>query len=160
MKLQNLIIVIFLLLISACGFSEKEARILLNQAITEWENGEIGNSLALFDRISNEYIDTETATEALKEKAQRLEEYQQEYDPEKSLVQNKGILSKLIIISVDEYYKKHDVYPDDLAEIKVSLLNSEQYISFCIYKKALLNYGFQLNCIEADTAYLAHRKKN
>jgi tetratricopeptide (TPR) repeat protein len=158
MKLHNLIVIICLLLISACGFSEKEARVLLNQAISEWDNGEIKKSLALFDRISSEYLDTKAATEALKEKKQLLAKYQQKYSPKKSLAQNKGVLSKLIITGVGEYHKKNNVYPDALSAIKISLKNSEKYFPLCLYSKAIMNYGYKLDCTEADTAYLADRE--
>lgn len=132
MKIHSLIIIICLLLISACGSSEKEARVLLNQAITEWDAGKIESSLALFDRINSGYIDTKTATEAIKEKTYRLEKYRQEYNPINSLDKNKGILSKLIIINITKYYTKYGVYPDALSELTVSLNKAQKYIPLCV----------------------------
>ena len=76
MNAKRVILVLVLLLsIPACKDSESEARRLLNQAIIDWQNGKIEESIKKFDVITTSYQDTESATVALTKKPELIEKY-------------------------------------------------------------------------------------
>lgn len=77
-------------LLSACSNSEEEARTLLNHAIQDWDRGELALALQAFDRIEDQYLHTAAATDALTERAARIEGYRLEFGPEANQRRNRG----------------------------------------------------------------------
>ncbi len=154
--------IIFALLLlpflAACSNSEKEARTLLNQGIQEWDRGELTQALATFDRINTQYLDTVAATEALKERAAKLEDYRALSSSEHNREINSGVVSTDVYQQVEAYFDQSGHYPEVLVgKETVYTGRFEAYIEQCTYRAPLPNYGYQLDCTKADEAYLADR---
>lgn len=157
MFVRVMLVFISLLFIESCTNSEKEARAVFNQAIIEWNSGNIEEAERKFDIIEDIYLDTVTATESMKERALLKKNYKSEYDIEKSKRKNRGIFSRTIYLKINKYYKENSRYPDNLAELNIP--KDDKYLSLCEYKKSLFEYGYQLDCIKADEALRNDRKK-
>ena len=84
-------------LLSACSNSEEEARTLLNHAIQDWDRGELALALQAFDRIEDQYLHTAAATDALTERAARIEGYRLEFGPEANQRRNRGLVSRDVL---------------------------------------------------------------
>ncbi|WP_298446882.1 hypothetical protein [uncultured Marinobacter sp.] len=144
--------------LAACSNSEKEARTLLNQGIQEWDRGELAQALATFDRINTQYLDTVAATEALKERAARFEDYRARSSSEHNREINSGAVSRDVYKQVEAYFGQAGHYPAALAgNNPVYKGRFEAYINQCTYQSPLPDYGYQLDCTRADEAYLADR---
>ena len=153
---------VFLLLpfLTACTSSEEDARILLNQAIQEWDRGEFSQSLEKFDRVNTQYIETEAATESLKERTTRLENYKELSSSAHNRSLNKGIVGRDVHLKVEEFFKRTGEYPAQLVgEDNVYQGRYEDYIAQCTYQKSILNYGYQLDCSGADKTYNEERRQ-
>jgi len=148
------VLLVCALVVCGCGNSEKEARTLLNQAIIEWDKGDVESALGKFDLIELEYIKTAAATEAINEKAKRLERYVEENDPQVSREKNRGSFSRRVLNDIEYYYESHGDYPDTLSDIDIfNKGDNRKYLPLCDYKKALFDVGYQLECGQADDAY-------
>jgi hypothetical protein len=152
-------------LISGCDNSEKEARVLLNQAIKDWDAGDITGAEQKFDLIENEYLETSVATESIKERGLRKEKYKQENDVAISRKQNRGHFSRKVVQNIDAYHNVENKYPESLSMLEWNdISDAEKYLALCTYQKALFDYGYQLNCDAADKIYreekLVLRKQN
>ena len=158
-NLRHLILTGFLsiLLLTACTRSEDEARVLLNQALTDWQAGDIVQAEEKFATIEANYLSTAVATEAIKERRSKKEAYRLANDPLQASRRNKGGFARKVIASISEYHNKHSEYPENLENIDRGQFDIHQdingYISQCEYKKALFNYGYQLDCSAATITY-------
>lgn len=147
-----------LLLLSSCDNSEQEARKTFNQAIKDWNDGNIEAAERKFDKIESSYLGTVVATESIKERTRLKEQYKAEYDINKEKAKNRGIFSRTVITGIDKYHQSNNKFPDELSEI--SLQKNKDYLSLCEYQKSLFEYGYQLNCTKADSAFLDDRRKS
>ncbi len=139
-------------LLSGCEDSEKSARSLMNQAIKQWDAGQLEKADRLFQKIENDYLDTAAATEAIKERQARRQKYKEKINLSQVKRLNNGVFSKQIIQGLETYHQKHQQYPDALQSL--DLFNNVKLKPFfvgCDYKKALFDMGYSLNCIEADS---------
>ncbi|OUR64513.1 hypothetical protein A9Q79_04205 [Methylophaga sp. 42_25_T18] len=149
-----LVISLCIFSVSACDNSEKEARVLLNEAIKDWKADNIETAEKKFDTIESNYLNTKTATDSIKERATLKVIYKSEYDSKKNKQKNRGGFSRKVISSIDRYFQLNDSYPTDLTALEIyGKSDNNNYLSLCAYKKAFFNYGYLLDCVNADKAY-------
>lgn len=156
------IAIVFILLpfLAACSNSEKEARALLNKGIQQWDGGELEQALETFDLVGAQYLDTVAATEAIKERTTRLDNYRALSSSEHNREKNNGIVSRDVYQQVEGYFNRTGRYPEKLhGEEKVYTGRFETYVEHCTYQKSLLDYGYQLNCTDADHAFMESRNQ-
>ncbi|WP_190325446.1 hypothetical protein [Halopseudomonas salina] len=145
---------------AACADSEKAARTLLNQAIQQWDRGELELALGTFDRIGTQYLDTVAATEAIKERAVRLDTYRAASSTERNRAINSGVVSRHIYQQVESYFDRTGHYPELLhGDETVYQGQFDAFVSYCTYQKSILEYGYQLDCTRADSVYVEARKQ-
>lgn len=154
MKKPFLILLLGILLLSGCGDNEQEARALYNQAIKQWDAGELEQADKLFQQIEDDYLDTVTATESIKERKVRIEKYKNNINLSQVERLNKGGFSQKVTWALADYHQDNHHYPEKLESL--TLFNSAQfqpYLTGCNYKKALFNAGYSLNCLESDSIF-------
>ncbi len=145
---------LLLLLITGCENTEKQARILLNEAIKEWDSGNIKSAEEKFELIDSKYFYTVAGTDSIKERTERKQKYANKYDIRVAKEKNKGSFSKQVIDSIDDYFQANKIYPEDLASINLYEISANrQYLLLCNYEKALFNYGYKLDCINSDIEF-------
>lgn len=146
--------------LAACSNSEKEARAMLNQAIQQWESGELVQALDTFDRIESRYLDTATATEAIKEQAALLETYQTRASSEYNRRINQGVVGRDVYQKVEAFHDQAGHYPERLnGEGGVYEGRFADHVDKCTYQSPLSEYGYELDCTKADAAFLADRQQ-
>lgn len=146
--------------LAACSNSEKEARTLLNQAIQDWDRGELEQALGTLDRIETQYLDTAAATEAIKERAARLDEYRASSSSEYNREINQGIVSTDVFRQVEAYHDRAGHYPERLdGENGAYQGRFGDFVDQCTYQSPLPDYGYQLDCTRADQAYRVDRQQ-
>jgi len=154
------VVLLLALGLSACVNKESEARKLLNEAIREWQSGQIATADQKFQLIEDQYLETEVATEAIKERERLKEEYISSIDMDAMKRTNRGLFSRLVVKSIDTYYQEQQAYPKDLTAIALHEKDENQeFLQLCAYEVALFNSGYSLNCSAADKAYRSYRKK-
>ncbi len=129
--------------------SEKEANVILKQAIESWSLGNIEEAESKFNLIQNKYTDTDVAEKSIVKRAQLKNKYKSENDVENIKRRNRGTFSIRVIQSIDRYFNKNNSYPISILEIDI---NDYDYLSMCEYTKALFKYGYQLDCNKAEVA--------
>lgn len=147
-----LLLLTFCIFLSGCDQAEKEARRILNEAIIEWNSGELESAEDKFELIQTDYADTKTATEAIKTRLSFKNEYKEKIQNHvKTATMKKGI-SQEISKEIHRYFEEHDIYPDNLEDVSLSnyLIDLAQK---CTYKKSLFNYGYKLDCNDAEEEY-------
>ena len=117
-------------------------------------------ALETFDRVKTQHIDTVAATEAIKERAARLEDYHALSSSEYNREINNGIVSRDVYRHVEAYFDQTGHYPERLdGEEEVYKGRFKDYMDQCTYQRPLPNHGYQLDCTKADKAYMADRKQ-
>ncbi len=160
MKCRLILLFFCTLILSACGDSEEEARIIYNKALQDWANGNIEESLGKFESISLKYLNTKTATEAINQKAVLLEQYKRLNDPMTNRKKNTGKIGRLVLNEITKYHTSNNAYPPNLESLDVkSNDNLAKFIQRCEYRLAELNLGYQLNCNTAENDYRIFLKK-
>ncbi len=147
-------------LLSACSNSEEEARTLLNHAIQDWDRGELALALQAFDRIEDQYLHTAAATDALTERAARIESYRLEFGPEANQRRNRGLVSRDVLQHLEAVHQRSGLYPTGLSEGADAYQGQfGAYLEHCSYQSRLPQYGYQLDCSKADAAYQQERRR-
>ncbi|UZE95438.1 hypothetical protein [Alkalimarinus alittae] len=161
MRTKILIIFLTITFLQGCDNSEKQARLLLNQAIKDWDEGEITFAERKFELIETNYLETSVATESIKERSQRKQKYKAKYNPVLAKRANRGQFSRKVYQAIEAFFEANGAYPENLNTIEPKdVSDSAKYLSLCSYDRALFNYGYQLNCKAADTAYKSEALSN
>jgi len=148
------IISLCLAVLASCGDSEKDARKLFNEALVDWRNQKFEEAIGKFDLLSTKYKDTAVTTEALLQRKILLEQYKQANDSKNREV-NKGYVGRRVIMDLNDYYREHNRYPDNLTVLKIP---EEEYTSLCRYSIDSLKLGYNLDCAQAEAAYQEDRE--
>ena len=156
MNIRIVFVLISLFLLSSCSSSEKEARTLFNQAIKDWSIGNITEAEEKFNIIETQYLDTIVATESIKQRALLKEKYKREFDAGKWTPSYQDLYSKKVISSINNYFLKNGNYPENITLIDIDEI---KHLSLCEYDKALFEYGYKINCSQAESAINEDKKK-
>jgi len=157
MKSKLILFFLCSIILSACGDSEKEARAVYNKALQDWNNGKIEEALKKFETISTEYLDTQTASEAINQKAILLSQYEILNSPLTNRKKNNGPIGRFATGQIDSYYRSNNVYPQNIESINNSASGAlVEYFKLCQYDVAALNLGYQLDCTKAENDYQKH----
>lgn len=159
MSIRACIFILLTTTLFGCTDKEQEARTLLNQAIKEWDAGNIEAAEKNFAVIEADYINTITATEAMNERRSRKEQYKADNSLIQVKKENTGTFSRAVIKSIDRYFQKESSYPKDLTQLDISQhYRYQEPLTLCRYEKALFNYGYKLDCNNANYAFLTQGK--
>ncbi|GGE49958.1 hypothetical protein GCM10007421_25330 [Halopseudomonas oceani] len=147
--------------LAGCSNSEEEARTLLNHAIQDWDRGELASAVQAFDQIEEQYLHTAAATDALKERAARVDNYRLGFGPEANQRRNQGMVSRDVLQHLEAVHQRSGRYPAGLSEGEDAYQGQfAAYLEHCSYQSRLPQYGYQLDCSKADVAYQQEQMRN
>ncbi len=155
---KMIFLLVLLLLIPACKNSESEARRLLNQALMDWQDGKIEESIKKFDLITTSYQDTESATVALSKKPELIEKFKFTNSAQNRIA-NQGGVGRYLIRNIENYHQINKKFPHTIKDVlSENSKEYEKYATLCQYK-VIMEYGYQLDCSQAEASFEKDRKK-
>ena len=141
---------LFLLFCTICAcensaIPEDEVRKVYENALNEWDNGNVESALAAFSRIERDYLSTVTATQALKERKRRTDEYLLDHSHIANQQRNPHDFARTVMFVIDRKITETGAPPADLVEI----IQSRPHMSpaqDCAYSVSQLNSAYRLDC--------------
>lgn len=160
--MKKLILVALLLpVLTSCSNSEEEARTLFNQAIQQWDSGELALAMQAFNRIEDEYLHTSAATDALRERAERVAQYHLQFGSEANRRRNLGPVSRDVYLHIEGVHQRTGRFPSGLLDGEDAYQGRfDAYLEHCSYRSRMPQHGYDLDCSKADNAYQVERARS
>ena len=141
---------LFFCTICACDDSavtEDEVREIYENAIKEWDNGNVESAISAFSLIERDYLSTVTATEALKERKRRTDEYLLDHSHMANQQRNPHFFARNVLLAIDKKITETGSPPADLVEIAQPRAQPHMgSAQDCTYSVSQLNSAYRLDC--------------
>ena len=149
LKVRKILLLLFILFLLGCEDKEKSAQQMFNESLNLWDKNFKSDSLINLERLIIRYPTTEISKKAYTQRSLFLITYKDEYYPHKI---EKSMFSSVLQDKLNNYFKINNSYPNDIKSLK-SDIELSSFLKYCSYEKAISNFGFRIDCDNADDIY-------